>query len=741
MNMLTSLKALLFPTPASTDAKVVVASSDGSVDFAQLLNVIGVGPVGQGANFQLDMRAAPPSVALPSNVDAIMPTASMLQFESVKADALQSAMVDSALIVVQASPSGTALPDKEGGLPKAVATPLAAIANVPVTPELMATMSVPVVPLPAVLGPPRQHNAMPTDDGAATPLPDAGPHVGIMPPSPTVPMIDMPGILPLSVPDVQLLHAPIPAMSPPIALGPILSPDAVPNNDIAARSSGEGLGVEMIATVSIASTIAPPIAVDAEPMDAATATPSPIGKHATKPRDTKMTDRASALPPAEMADAQDADISVMHKEKVAPDIQSEAADVTQTLVIAPPPVLATPAPDWVLEVQPQPASESSALRPPVLTMPSLHVGLQSPVAVPESLVVSGPAAAAPLRAAISPTAPAPMPIVNPASIPAVPATSMPGDIAPLPAKAAPVAVASQGIGLQNMTVDVRPATALNMPLEASPVRPGARARTDAVSLLQLVRDHMTSRTSRRIEGVPLASVRSSIQEVVGDVVPVAQPMAMSDIASSTTPLAPTSVPSIAAAPAVPIIDLSASLGAQMVDMGVSGQWIDGLAHDIAGLSANGAQGRFHINADQLGPIQVDIRQNDDGAAISLMVASEAAEQVLRQEGDRLKLDAGLSAVRISEVKIERAPHVTEIPRADASSGQTSSQQQSGGQGHNPGQAMGQGMGQSSTQSHMQGRGQQHENIAFGHKAGSDAVVLDHTDIGDRADGAVRARYA
>jgi hypothetical protein len=183
----------------------------------------------------------------------------------------------------------------------------------------------------------------------------------------------------------------------------------------------------------------------------------------------------------------------------------------------------------------------------------------------------------------------------------------------------------------------------------------------------------------------------------------------------------------------------------MVDMGVSGQWIDGLARDIAGLSANGAQGRFQINADQLGPIQVDIRQGDDGAAISLTVATDAAEQVLRQEGDRLKLDAGLSAMRISEVKIERAPPVAETARADSGGNQNSSQQQSGGQGQNQAQSMGQGagqgMGQSSAQSHMQGRGQQRENIASGHKAGGDAAVLNHTDVGDSAGGAVRARYA
>jgi hypothetical protein len=272
----------------------------------------------------------------------------------------------------------------------------------------------------------------------------------------------------------------------------------------------------------------------------------------------------------------------------------------------------------------------------------------------------------------------------------------------------------------------------------------AKPRAEAVSLLQLVRDHMSLRAPRRTE------TAASVQEVAPDAAPAILPATMNDGTPSLAPLVQPGTPPLATtATAIPTVDLSASLGAQMVDMGVSGQWIDGLARDIAGLSANGAQGRFQINADQLGPIQVDIRQGADGAAISLTVATEAAEQALRQEGDRLKLDAGLSAMRISEVKIERAPHVAETARADSSGNQNSSQQQSGGQSQNAHQSMGQGAGQgmgqnpgqSSAQSQMQGRGQQRENIALGHKAGSDAAVLNHTDVGESAGGAVRARYA
>lgn len=248
---------------------------------------------------------------------------------------------------------------------------------------------------------------------------------------------------------------------------------------------------------------------------------------------------------------------------------------------------------------------------------------------------------------------------------------------------------------------------------------------EAVSLLQLVRDHMTSRAASRqaTEGV-----QSPDTDMDGAV-----PLAFAPQADSVAAPAPISLPVQPAAlapalPTAPVADLSASLGAQVVDMGVSGQWIDSLARDIAGLSANGAQGRFQINADTLGPIQVDIQQGDKGATVALTVATDLAEQALRQDGDRLRLDAGLAAVKISEVKIERAPAATDAARPDLPSQNPSGQHQ-------------QQAGQPAFQGQGQGRWQARENIAQSHKAADDAAVLNHAEAGDNTRDAVRARYA
>lgn len=267
-------------------------------------------------------------------------------------------------------------------------------------------------------------------------------------------------------------------------------------------------------------------------------------------------------------------------------------------------------------------------------------------------------------------------------------------------------------------------------------------KSEALALLQLVRDQVTARraaTPARA-GEPLAAhARSSRAASPVEVAPAPVAQQLPADAAPQAILAHSAAasvqPTVAASPG---IDLSASLGAQMVDMGVSGQWIDHLARDIAGLSATGAQGRFQISADQLGPVQVDIRHGTDGAAVSLTVASEAAEIALRQDSDRLKLDAGLSAVRIAEVKIERSPQVAEAARSDSANQQSSQQQHSSQQ--QPGQGAG-ANGQNMSQSQGQGRWQARENSGLLSKNPGDPAVLNHDDARRTSDDAVRARYA
>ncbi|NML08769.1 flagellar hook-length control protein FliK [Sphingobium sp. AR-3-1] len=572
------------------------------------------------------------------------------------------------------------------------------------------------------------------------------------------------------------------------------------------QTEGAGAAPELLAPVAVATAPTAPAAVKQE------SAPAPVRAHPAQPHDAVPVDPAAASLPTETSDVQDAHEPSASEDEtvpVAPDDSQPPVQPTAPVMASPVPIaplvvaqseIAPAQATHATAAGPSPVSRSTAAPTPMprpvpgasVDSPSLAAteATKSPTPVTSTppAVASNDAAPLPIEAApLSSVAPKPeaiaasplltqaaidptdrlveqtaigksaaTPAPRPASQPA-PATPIQNASPPPAAEPAPQATPASPITAPlaetvattpvAMPVPAEPLETADQPIDiaqASPPAAPAKPRAEAVSLLELVRDHMGLRVPRRIEtAVPG-------QDVATDAAPAILTMATNDSISSLAPLVqPTVQPLAATAPSIPTVDLSARLGAQVVDMGVSGQWIDGLARDIAGLSANGAQGRFQINADQLGPIQVDIRQGEDGATISLTVATEAAEQALRQEGDRLKLDAGLSAMRISEMKIERAPHVAETARADSSGNQTMSQQQSGGQNQNQGQnghqamgqGTGQGMGQSSAQSHMQGRGQQRENIALGHKAGSDAAVLNHTDVGENAGGAVRARYA
>lgn len=343
-------------------------------------------------------------------------------------------------------------------------------------------------------------------------------------------------------------------------------------------------------------------------------------------------------------------------------------------------------------------------------------------------------------------------------------TAMAGPMPPAPKGRSPLPREPEGIApdkraarsegkIPSAVPDAPVATAGNespapeLTVAAAPVLNGKPMKAEAIALLQIVREQVAARQTGAFVrvGEQVAAAAHAKADASARPADTAFDPSILPPPSDAAPTVPAAsapqgtTPSLAIASSSP--DLSASLGAQVVDMGVSGQWIDGLARDIAGLSANGAQGRFQIDTHHLGAVQVDIRHNTDGAAVSLTVASEAAEMALRQDSDRLKLDAGLAAVRIAEVKVERAPAIAEAHRAETANQSPSQQQQQSQQGsqtsawaQNSGQNMGQPQGQ---QNRWQGR----ENNGFGPKGSGDPAVLNHADAQPAAHDRARARYA
>lgn len=349
----------------------------------------------------------------------------------------------------------------------------------------------------------------------------------------------------------------------------------------------------------------------------------------------------------------------------------------------------------------------------------------------EAIAVGRPAIAASVTAPQS--APAALPVMQQmlATTPAPVASAM----------AAPIMVSTAiGTPAKEPALPATQPTAMPVPNAPAPVK------SEVLSLLQLVREHFVRR-----EGGASAEVAS----------PVAAPSTADPIVADSAPaaflatLAP--APVIASASAVatgPVqampasVDLGGTIAGQVVDMGVQGQWIDGLAKDIASLSTDGGQGRFQIRFDHLGAVQVDIRPTATGATVSLIVASDAAQQALQADGDRLIADAALSAMKITDLRVERGT-ISEAQRSDSSGQQQSasnSQSQAQNQVQNGSQAMGQGQGQGLSQGMGQNRSGNRDNFSGNHKTGPDSAVLQQADSREgEATGArraaSRARYA
>jgi len=156
----------------------------------------------------------------------------------------------------------------------------------------------------------------------------------------------------------------------------------------------------------------------------------------------------------------------------------------------------------------------------------------------------------------------------------------------------------------------------------------------------------------------------------------ARPAASAQAIASFPP--PVAAPSSAA----PVADLSGALGRQVVNLGVSGQWIEGISREIASIAANPGHGRFSVASPGLGAVQVEIAPGKSGSRILMQVDSDAAQAALKQESDRLIQDARLASIRIGEVRIERVSSPAEAQRGESGNGQ-----QQGSGGNTPSQGM------------------------------------------------------
>lgn len=181
----------------------------------------------------------------------------------------------------------------------------------------------------------------------------------------------------------------------------------------------------------------------------------------------------------------------------------------------------------------------------------------------------------------------------------------------------------------------------------------------------------------------------------------------------------------AAGPATP--SAAAALGAEVIDMGVSGQWIDRLAREISGLAEGGGHSRFSLNPPHLGRLEVDVFQGADAMDIRLTTETDEAARRLNEGRGTLQADARIASLQLGQITVEKAGASSDAARD---------------QGQAQGQAQREMAGQMQQQDgrQAQGRGQDGDRAGWSTRgAGEQSRQPDESTIArrDRADGHVR----
>lgn len=161
------------------------------------------------------------------------------------------------------------------------------------------------------------------------------------------------------------------------------------------------------------------------------------------------------------------------------------------------------------------------------------------------------------------------------------------------------------------------------------------------------------------------------------------PVVQAGLGTATLPLGVTSV-GAASGPSA-----GEALNSNVIDMGVSGQWIDRVAGEIAGLAEGTGHSRFTLSPPHLGRLQVDLWQGDGTTNVRMVAETDEAALRLTEARPALQADARLAALGLGSITVEKAGggSFDATPR-DQGQGQAQRdlsgqmQQQTGGNGSN-----------------------------------------------------------
>lgn len=164
-----------------------------------------------------------------------------------------------------------------------------------------------------------------------------------------------------------------------------------------------------------------------------------------------------------------------------------------------------------------------------------------------------------------------------------------------------------------------------------------------------------------------------------------------------------------------------ALGSRVIDMGVSGQWIDRLAREIAGVADGSGSSRFTLNPPHLGRLQVEIVQSADAVDVHLFTETDEATQRLNEGRSALHADARVAAINLGQLTVEKSSAAFESGTRDQGQREMAGQMQ-----------------HQQDERQANGRGTQNDRDGWGNRVRGDQANQNDSDVATRAARRTRA---
>lgn len=192
------------------------------------------------------------------------------------------------------------------------------------------------------------------------------------------------------------------------------------------------------------------------------------------------------------------------------------------------------------------------------------------------------------------------------------------------------------------------------------------------------------KSQRRVASEAPASTAASAGQPLRDIVQSLPPIVQTQIGLAGTVVTGTAT--------VQPANTAQALDAQVIDMGVSGQWIDRMAREISALAEGPGHSRFTLMPPHLGRIEISLKQSEASTAVHFATETDEAADRIRAAQGNLQADARLSALSIGTITVEKSQQSFDQANRDGSTwaggsrqgadsnAQAGAQSQSGGQG-------------------------------------------------------------